>query len=138
MAMKFGDSQLDQLVDKYFKPAVLRTGFSLYRLSDRPQAGLIDTRLRNEIRNARFLIVDLSHANAGAYWESGYAEGLGKPVIYTCERAVFDGKSEIPKPHFDTNHHTTIIWEATAFEKAADELVETIRFTMPEARQRDI
>ena len=136
MAMKFGDEALDQIVDGYFRPAVKETGFNLYRLDDKPEAGLIDARLRNEIRNCRFLVADLSHANLGSYWEAGCAEGLGKPVIYTCEKTVFDGKvADIARPHFDTNHHLTIVWNANDPEKAADRLTETIRFTIPDARQ---
>jgi hypothetical protein len=135
MAMQFNDSDLDRIVDNYFRPAVSETGFQLFRLDDRPEAGLIDARLRNEIRNCRFLIADLSHANAGSYWEAGYAEGLSKPVIYTCKKSVFDGKGSIARPHFDTNHHLTIIWDPETLQKAADSLKETIRFTIPEARQ---
>lgn len=135
MAMKFGDATLNRIVDDYFRQAVKDTGFQLYRLDDKPEAGLIDARLRNEIRSCRFLIADLSHANLGAYWEAGYAEGLGKPVIYTCEKSVFDGKtSGIEKPHFDTNHHLTILWDADNPQLAAGRLKETIRFTIPEAR----
>ena len=136
MAMQFNDKMLDQIVSDHFRPAVKDTGFELYRLDDRPEAGLIDARLRNEIRNCRFLIADLSHANAGSYWEAGYAEGLGKPVIYTCEKSVFEGKSALAaKPHFDTNHHLTIVWDADDPQSAANRLRETIRFTIPEARQ---
>jgi hypothetical protein len=138
MAMKFGDPALNKIVDDYFRQAVKETGFELYRLDDKPEAGLIDARLRNEIRNCRFLIADLSHANLGAYWEAGYAEGLGKPVIYTCEKSVFDGKTaHIAAPHFDTNHHLTIVWEASDPQVAASRLRETIRFTIPEAQQAD-
>jgi hypothetical protein len=138
MAMKFGDAELDRIVDDHFRPAVKDTGFSLYRLDDKPEAGLIDARLRNEIRNCRFLIADLSHANHGAYWEAGYAEDLGKPVIYTCEKSVFDGKkADIARPHFDTNHHLTIIWETAEPADAARRLTDAIRFTIPEAGQAD-
>jgi nucleoside 2-deoxyribosyltransferase len=133
--MKFNDSILDRIVDEYFRPAVAETGFNLFRLDQRPEAGLIDVRLRNEIRNCRFLIADLSHANAGSYWEAGYAEGLGKPVIYTCERSVFEGKATIDKPHFDTNHHLTVVWDEGAIATAANLLKEIIRYTIPEARQ---
>jgi hypothetical protein len=138
IAMKFNDPTLDDLVDNYLRPAVLQTGFHLFRVNDRPEAGLIDAKLRNDIRQARFVIVDETHANLGAYWEAGYAEGLGKPVIYTCEKSVFDGTSKDGQaPHFDTNHHTTILWEKGAFPQAAEKLKQTIRFTIPEARQRD-
>lgn len=136
MAMQFGDAVLNRIVDEHFRSAVRDTGFKLYRLDDKPEAGLIDARLRNEIRNCRFLIADLSHANAGSYWEAGYAEGLGKPVIYTCEKSVFDGKvANVAKPHFDTNDHLTVVWDADDPQSAASMLRETIRFTIPEARQ---
>jgi len=48
------------------------------------------------IRTARFVIADLTHDNNGAYFEAGFAEGLGLPVIYTCEAGKFDAK----KTHF--------------------------------------
>jgi len=128
MAMKFGDDGLDKVVDETFGPAVKQTGFNLERLDDEPKAGLIDDRLRVEIRRSRFLIADLTHDNSGAYWEAGYAEGLGKPVIYTCEKQKF-GKS---KTHFDTNHHLTVRWSLEDLPAAAEELKATIRVTLPE------
>ena len=88
MAMKFGDPELDAVFKDYFKLAVHQTGFNLQRLDDEPRAGLIDDRMRLEIRTSRFIIADLTHGNAGAYWEAGYAEGLGRPVIYTCRKDI--------------------------------------------------
>jgi hypothetical protein len=109
IAMKFGDQILDHIVDSVFKPFVKQAGFDLFKLDDEPKAGLIDDRLRVEIQSSQFLIADLSHDNPGAYWEAGYAEGLGKPVIYTCEKSKFEKE----KTHFDTNHHLTIIWNSS-------------------------
>ncbi len=128
MAMKYGDGLLDRIVNETFRPAVAQTGFALVRLDDQPHAGLIDDRLRVEIRNSRFLIADLTHGNLGAYWEAGYAEGLGKPVIYTCER----GKFEQDQTHFDTNHHLTVIWDRDDPAAAAEQLKATIRATLPD------
>ncbi|MEE8585458.1 MAG: hypothetical protein V3T83_11455, partial [Acidobacteriota bacterium] len=72
--------------------------------------------------------------NHGAYWEAGYAEGLGKGVIYTCERAFFEKHGT----HFDTNHHFTVLWSVDELEKAEDELKSAIRATLPtEARMED-
>jgi nucleoside 2-deoxyribosyltransferase len=131
MAMKYNDEQLDKIVDEIFKPAVKQTGFDLFKLIDRQPAGLIDDRIRVEIQTSRFLIADLTHENRGAYWEAGYAEGLGKPVIYTCEKKVFDDPKT--KPHFDTNHHLTILWDTENPKEAAEKLKATIRATLPEA-----
>jgi hypothetical protein len=127
MAMQYGDADVDAVFRDCFKPAVALTGFELVRLDERPQAGLIDDRLRVEIRAARFLVADLTHGNRGAYWEAGYAEGLSKPVIYTCKKSVFD-KQEI---HFDTNHRLTVLWETTKLADAAQRLKDTIRATLP-------
>lgn len=82
MAMPFGDGSLDSVFSDCFRPAVGATRFDLRRLDSHPKAGSIDDRLRVEIRGARFLIAELTGANAGAYWEAGFAEGLGKPVLH--------------------------------------------------------
>jgi len=135
MAMKYGEEQLDKIVEEVFKPAVKQTGFDLFKLPDRPQpAGLIDDRIRVEIQTSRFLIADLTHENRGAYWEAGYAEGLGKPVIYTCEKEKFEKLTT----HFDTNHHLTILWDAENPKESAEKLKVTIRATLPgEAKSTD-
>jgi hypothetical protein len=137
MAMQYGDAQLDGIVDDQFRTAISDTGFTLRRLDDHPRAGLIDDRLRVEIRACRFLIADLSHGNRGAHWEAGYAEGLGKPVIYTCRIDVFNDPNHQHHPHFDTNHHLTVVWDPTSIEDSCEQLKATIRATMPDARQGD-
>jgi hypothetical protein len=131
MAMKFGDAKLNSFLDRVLKPAAKRAGFDLFKLDDRPMAGLIDDRMRVEIRASDFVVADLTHDNLGAYWEAGYAEGLGKPVIYTCERSKF----EATKTHFDTNHHLTIVWDDASPEEAGQQLVDTIRATLPHLAQ---
>ncbi|WP_157572302.1 hypothetical protein [Nevskia soli] len=134
MAMKFGDPTLDDVLERIFKPSAKLAGFELFRLDDIPRAGLIDDRLRVEIQASDFLVADLTHDNLGAYWEAGYAEGLGKPVIYTCEKRKFDTQ----KTHFDTNHHLTIIWDLASLEAVGEQLKATIRATLPQwAKQED-
>jgi nucleoside 2-deoxyribosyltransferase len=133
MAMKFGVEELNKVVDEVFRPAVAATGFTLRVLTDEPRAGLIDDRLRVEIRRSRFLIADITHSNLGAYWEAGFAEGLGKPVIYTCKGEAFAKGAS----HFDTNHHLTVMWDDD-FQRTAEDLKATIRATFPtEAKLED-
>lgn len=136
MAMPFGNLELDHVYETGWKPAVEAAGFRLKRLDEHQPAGLIDDRLRVEIRQSRFLIAELTGQNQGAYWEAGFAEGLGKPVIYTCRRDVFENKSTAP--HFDTNHHLTVVWTVEQLSEASEKLKATIRATLPsEARQSD-
>jgi len=62
-----------------------------------------------------------------------YAEGHGKPVIYLCRKDYFDKF----KTHFDTNHHTTIIWSQDTFADDMNRLKSTIKNTFPELLYRD-
>lgn len=127
MAMQFDDVELDRVVDACFTPAVRRAGFELSPLNRNQPAGIIDDQMRVAIRTSRFILADLTHANRGAYWEAGFAEGLGRPVIYTCREDVW--KKE--RSHFDTNHLTTIVWTTEELSRAGERLTETIRATLP-------
>lgn len=124
IAMKFGDAVLDPFVEATVKPAV-RSGiaYELVDLRNVSRAGVIDNILRAQIRDAAFVLVDLTHDNAGAYWEAGYAEGLGKPVIYICQQAKFDAA----KTHFDTNHCTTVMWSVEEPLAFTEQLIATLR-----------
>jgi hypothetical protein len=133
MAMKFNQPDLDDAV-KCFRLAVERTGFKLRVLTDGQPAGLIDDQLRAAILAARFVIADLTHGSHGAYWEAGFGEGLGLPVIYTCEKTAWQEQGT----HFDTNHLNTIIWDPQDLKNAEDRLVATIRATFrADAKQTD-
>ena len=128
IAMKFGNEELDHLVNDYLREAVRQTGFRLERADDNKEAGLIDAKMRVQIRTSRFLIVDLTHDNYGAYWEAGFAEGLGKPVIYICNKTKFEEE----QTHFDTNHQHTVLWDLESPQEFVEELKNTIRATLPE------
>ena len=130
IAMQFNDPVLDVFVENTVKPFVKEdTGYNLVDMRDVATAGLIDNIMRVRIRDAAFVIADLTHDNRGAYWEAGYAEGLGKPVIYICERAKFkkDGS------HFDTNHCTTVRWSKEEPEKFRRELLATLRRSLDDS-----
>ena len=124
IAMKFNEHVLDALVRSTIKPRVKAAiGYDVVDSRDKSRAGVIDNIMREQIRDAAFVLVDLTHDNSGAYWEAGYAEGLGKPVIYLCERRKFDET----KTHFDTNHCTTVIWSEDNPDAFGEELVATLR-----------
>lgn len=123
IALEFGDVELDEFLRDVIKPAVSQLGFELVDMRDAAQAGVIDNVMRAKIRDAAFVLVDLSHGNRGAYWEAGYAEGLGKPVLYICKKSVFEEKGT----HFDTNHCTTVMWNSGESEPFTSELTATLR-----------
>jgi len=124
IAMQFGDQELDSFVKNIVKPAVKKEiGYDLVNMNDVARAGVIDNIMRNQIKGAKFVIADLTHDNPGAYWEAGYAKGLGKSVIYICEKEKF----ETQNTHFDTNHCTTVPWSKDDNKLFCRKLVATIR-----------
>jgi hypothetical protein len=134
MALKFGNATVNRMVEECARPAVRQTGFELRILTDQQGAGLIDNQIRAGILSARFLISDLTQGSHGAYWEAGFGEGRGIPVIYTCEKVEWEKN----KTHFDTNHMATIIWDIADLKTAENALVAMIRATLrAEATQSD-
>jgi hypothetical protein len=103
MAMGYSNPDVDQAYS-YFRAGISAIGVDLRRLDTTPKSGLIDLRMRVELRVAKFAVADLTDENRGAYWEAGFAEGCGKKVYYTCEATKFDQL----KTHFDTEHLFTV------------------------------
>ncbi len=76
------------------------------------------------IKETRFMIMDITQPNFGAYYEAGFAQGLEKEVIITCSKEVWDKKDfscdldkdcrykEIAsKPHFDIAQKQVLVWK---------------------------
>ena len=131
MAMPFNIIDLDTTIWATGKTAAQICGYRLERLDENPEPGNIDTRMRVAIKKARFLIVDLTHSNNGAYWEAGFAEGLGKPVIYTVRE---DHNKTV---HFDTDHSQRVIWRSDNLAAAERNIISMIRNGLPDAHHDD-
>ena len=132
MAMAFSPAQyFKELLRDYLKPAAKQTEYDLDNpLLIDPKAGNIHARMEAEIRTSRFVVAEITDGNDGAYWEAGFAKGLGKPVIYTCKKDV--------KPHFDVGADYIIFWEEDKPEEAAAQLKAVIRATLfGEAKMMD-
>jgi hypothetical protein len=127
-ARKFDNLELDRVFDDCLYQAVRDTGYELRTATQR--AGLVDAVIEDEIRRCRFLIADLSDSNAGAYWEAGFAEGLGKPVIYICK-----ANCEV---HFDTDHRHTVRWDLSDLDQTAKKLKAVIRTLFLATQSRPI
>ena len=130
IAMKFNDPELDPFVKDVVKPVVKDgIGYDLVDMRDVSEAGIINNLMRVRIRDSAFVIADLTHDNLGAYWEAGYAEGLGKPVVYICEKTKLGGKGGNRPPHVDASHCTTVPWSKDDLKgkEFGENLVATLR-----------
>lgn len=128
MAMQFGDGQMDRIYREHFLPVVLAIGYDLHTVEDHPEAGLIDYRIRLQVTASRFVLADLTHENRGVYFEAGYAEGIGRPVIFTCRTDAFNPATG--KPHFDVNHNQCVKWDDPPTAEQHEQLSLTIRNTL--------
>lgn len=100
VAMSFRDTKkLREAIRKGINSA----GYTAVFIDEVQHNDFITPELLKHIRDSKFVVVDLTHKNNGAYLEEGYAMGLGKPVIQLCKKRV--------KLHFDIAQKNTIMWE---------------------------
>jgi hypothetical protein len=95
-----------------------------------PLGGLV-ARIKDEIRRANFVVADLTDERPSCYFEAGYAEALGKPVIYTASRESIMNPGTTTQIHFDihqnvrffSNHEQLEEELKTAVERNKDRLL---------------
>lgn len=110
IAMSF-DSQVKYIED-CFKKAISEAGYKPQIIKDKEHNNYIMPEIFYEIKQSRFVVVDITKPNYGAYFEAGYAQALGKEVIVCCREDVFkDENIELPKPHFDIAQKSMIVWK---------------------------
>ena len=102
VAMKFGDDTLK--LREAIRKGIADSGFCPEFIDEVPHNEFITPELLKHIRDSKFVVVDLTHQNNGAYFEEGYAMGLGKTVIQLCCKST--------DLHFDVAQKNTIFWEA--------------------------
>ncbi|MCC7575934.1 MAG: hypothetical protein KK926_03735 [Methanomethylovorans sp.] len=113
VAMGFSPDLLDAH-ENAIKPACEELGFSAFIISEEEHNDGITDKIIAAIKTSRFAIVDFTYNNNGAYFEAGYAQGKGLPVIRTCKKGWFDSTDEEGhknKLHFDISHYNIILWE---------------------------
>ena len=100
IAMKFGDDTIP--LREAIRKGVADAGYVAVFIDEVQHNDFITPELLKHIRDSKFVVVDLTHQNNGAYFEEGYAMGLGKPVIQLCKKDT--------KLHFDIAQKNTIFW----------------------------
>lgn len=117
VAMSFDEKTVE--TRECIKEAIQNAGYSAKFMDEIIHNKQIVPEMLRLIRECRFLILDITDPNYGAYYEAGYAKGLGKEVIISCKKDVYNkeytGEEEkykkYLKPHFDIAQINTLIWE---------------------------
>lgn len=120
VAIAFKDTE--EIIES-IKKAVESEGYNAIIMNELEHNNQIVPEIMAQIKSSKFLIMDLTHQNFGAYYEAGFAKGLGKETILTCRRKEFDDyEDKGTRPHFDVAQQSTVIWDD--FE----DLIEKLKF----------
>lgn len=119
MAMIDSDSSLVD-IHEAIKRACNEIGVRAERVDDTDFTGQITEKVLNSIRIAEYVIADLTHERPNVYYEIGYADALGKPLILTARRGT--------KIHFDLRGMHIILYDNLAqLEISLKKTVKNIR-----------
>lgn len=105
--------------------------YNIMKIDEKEHLNYIPAEIISEIKRSKFLIADLSGYRGGVYYEAGFAEGLGIPVILTCSQKWFEKHTDnngIPHEgvHFDLKQKNILIWEEDKLDKFQRKLVARI------------
>lgn len=110
VAMQFGADTAE--IREGFRQAISDAGYLMRAIDEKEHNNQIVPEIFYEIEHSKFVVVDVTFPNHGAYYEAGYAQGLGKQVIVCCKKEVFDNKEgKYQRPHFDISQKSMVIWE---------------------------
>ena len=114
VAMAFDHNDTDSIFQQ-MKHTLGEIGVSLRRVDRIEHNDDIDDRIILEIRQADFVIADLTYARPSVYFEAGYAQGRPVPVVYTARKDHFHPRSDDShgnlRVHFDLQMRNIIVWD---------------------------
>ena len=118
VAMQFGNETLK--LREAIRKGVKDAGYHAIFIDEVQHNDFITPELLKYIRDSKFVVVDLTHKNNGAYLEEGYALGVGKLVIQLCQKDQ--------RLHFDIAQKNTIMWDTE--ESIPAQLTNRIKATI--------
>lgn len=128
IAMAF--RQETEEIREAFKKSIQDCMFMVRIMDEKEHNNQIVPEMFYEIRRSKFMVVDITYPNYGAYYEAGYAQALGKEVIICCRKAEFVSTDKATRPHFDISQKPTIVWET--YEELREKLAKRIYATARE------
>jgi len=126
IAMSFDNDY--ENIRKTIIEAIRETGYTEKIMLEHQTNEWIMPEIFHLIEQSKFVIVDLTSHNLGAYYESGFAEGIGKEVIHICQEKIFKKKS-----HFDVKQKATVLWNTE--KELKERLIKRIEATIGKAKK---
>jgi nucleoside 2-deoxyribosyltransferase len=112
------DKSTDNLYNQAIKPAILKAGYDPLRIDRHEHVNRIDDEILGQIKRSRFMVADFTGQRYGVYFEAGMMIGLGRTVIWMCD------KKQLDQLHFDVRQFNFIDHES--IPEAQDRLYNRI------------
>jgi len=121
IAISFSDEMIK--VQEAIEEGIRKAGYIPHTMNRNEHNNQIVPEILFQIRQSKFVVSEFSTGNNGAYYEAGYAAGLGKEVIHICNTKKFKKKG-----HFDIKQKSTVLWNTV--EEIPDALCKRIIATI--------
>jgi hypothetical protein len=96
------------------KPTIRALGFFPIRIDEIQHNENIDQRILTEIDKASVVVADLTYARPSVYYEAGYAQGRGLPVVFTsrADHLAVKLQADDLRIHFDLRQRNIVPWSS--------------------------
>lgn len=81
-------------------------------------------RIKKEIKDAAFVIADLTDERPSCYFEAGYAEALSRPVIYVASKQSVTRPGTNTKIHFDVHMNVNFFTNRDELKEKVSDAIE--------------
>lgn len=130
VALRIGASDVDKLFGEAIAPATRECGLEAKRVDLTESRETITQRILQLIDGSNLVIADLTYERQNCYFEAGYAQGKGTPVIYMARKDHDPRRAgrtvDDPRVHFDLDAHKITYWSEGDLESARFELTQRI------------
>lgn len=112
VVMQFSPPEYEELFNDVISPVCEQMGLEPFRASQTYYPGLVIADIQRQIRESRVVIAEITPVNPNVYYEVGYADAIGKPVILIADGGKLE---QLP---FDVRAFRTLFYENTIGGKA--------------------
>ena len=119
VVMQFNPPEYEELFNDVIVPVCDKMGLLPFRSSQTYYPGLVIADIQRQIRESRVVIAEITPVNPNVYYEVGYADAIGKPVILIADGGKLD---QLP---FDVRAFRTLFYENTIGGKSKVETTLT-------------
>ncbi len=130
VVLRIGASDVDKLFEKTIAPATRECGLEAKRVDVTEGRETITERILQLIDGSNLVIADLTYERPNCYFEAGYTQGKGIPLLYMARK---DHDPRRPgrmdndlRVHFDLDAHKITYWSENDLESARLELTRRI------------